>query len=138
MSDIVKGIYSTFQEEINNIIRGVIYDTIPQGDVLKRAAASHELNSPKCNKFYDGCNTCTSGGRCTAMYCDEPEESHCIRYECEGREDTIHMTGKNTPIAPSNRVCGTYFNITKIGCTCKPEYQYRDKDSFKCVSSCNN
>jgi hypothetical protein len=136
MTDIIKGIYSTFQEEINSIIRDVIYDTIPQGDVLKRA--SRQFKEPHCLRYFDGCNSCT-GDMCTAMYCDEDMRMtpHCLRYKCEDpREDSIPITGEDTQVIPSNRVCGTYFNITKIGCTCKPEYQYRDKDSFKCVASC--
>ena len=136
MSNIVKAILTEYSDAITPFIQDIIYNTIPDGDVLRRV---HNAPKKACRVSYDGCNTCTKSNEdsnhsyCTAMWCpDEKETYTCEEYFCPHEELPV----KYDTQSKSNLVCGTNYHVTVAACYCKPEYQYRDKNSLKCLKTC--
>ena len=128
-------------EQQFSFVEEVVYKTIPDGDVLRRV---RKTPFQKCKIQINGCNYCDYGdnedeyylGGCTMAYCPDDHENFCRNYRCSAEEISVQYTADGPTESPTNKICGTSLNVTVAGCYCKPEYQFRDKGSLKCVKSC--
>lgn len=128
MDQVIKSLIAANNGVLREFVQEVIYDTLPQGEVLKRVAKEKS----QCITWFDGCNTVSGMGSgvliSTSLYCPQKQPSYCVRYRCEEEEES----GEHRPAL----ICGTPYSVTVAGCSCKEEYKWRDKGSLKCVKSC--
>jgi hypothetical protein len=152
---VVKALLDSYAPVLKQWFQEVIYDTIPDGDVLKRV---HQVKYGECEYFWTGCRYCLLGEDslltdakfdywlCKGKPCpickeENPPGPHCVAYKCPTEEEMpFYHTDQGEPLLTkpykTNLVCGTTLNVTVAGCYCKPEYQWRDKGSLRCVKSC--
>ena len=123
MDQVVKSLIAANNGVLREFVQEVMYDTLPQGEVLKRVAEEKS----QCITWFDGCNTRT-GMVSTGLYCEKYQKSYCELYLCSESEES----GEHRPAL----ICGTPYSVTVAGCSCKEEYKWRDKGSLKCVKSC--
>jgi hypothetical protein len=150
---VVKALLDSYSPVLKQWFQEVIYDTIPDGDVLKRV---HQVKYGECEYSWSGDRYClledpddgndrfeyASCMSCLGCSEDEHKLKHCLTYKCPHPEEEMpyyhRLNGKPHDFKPykTNLICGTSLNVTVAGCYCKPEYQYRDKGSLRCVKSC--
>ena len=136
MSNLVKTLLTDYSDVITPFIQDIIYNTIPDGEVLRRV---HNAPKKACRVSYDGCNSCIRDEEddwyvhCTLLSCPYTENVNvCHEYFCPEEELPAVLHDRHM----SNKICGTNLNVTVAGCFCNPEYQYRDKNSLKCLKTC--
>jgi len=148
---VIKAILDSYAPVLKQWFQEVIYDTIPDGKVLKRV---HQVKYGTCEYGWSGDRHCLledpEDGNDRFFYascmsclgCDpDNDRAYCVAYKCPTAEEMpYHHTAQGEPLLSkpykTNPICGTSLNVTVAGCFCKPEYQWRDKGSLRCVKSC--